>query len=164
MNRSSRVTIAAWQIRRTGGFSLLEVVLVSVIIAIVAAMAVPRYGRAAGRYQVDLAARRVKADLQQAQVYARTTSASCTVLFSVAANKYQLANVSALDGTTGNYTVTLAAEPYKARLVSANFNSAAQVVFNGWGLPDNGGTVVVAVGTQQRTIAVDAQTGQVSIQ
>jgi len=164
MNRSSRVTITAWRTPRNGGFSLLEVVLVSAIIAIVAAMAVPRYGRAAGRYQVDLAARRVKADLQQAQVYARTTSAPCTVIFSVGVNKYELANVSTLDRTAGSYTVTLAAEPYKARLVSANFNSASQVVFNGWGLPDNGGTVVVAVGTQQRTITVDSQTGQVSIQ
>jgi len=164
MNRSGRAAAGLRRIGSSHGFSLLEIVLVSAIIAIVAAMAVPRYGRAAGRYQADLVARRVKADLQQARMYARTTCGSCTVIFSVAANNYQLVNVATLDNTSGNYTVALAADPYKARLVSASFNSTAQVVFNGWGLPDNGGTVVVAVGTQQRTIAVDGQTGQVSIQ
>lgn len=155
MDRSGRVTI--------GGFSLLEIVLVSAIIAIVAAMAMPRYGRAAARYQVDLVARRVKTDLQQAQLYAKTTCAPCTVTFSVAANSYQLVNVSTLDRTPGSYTVALAAEPYKARLVSVSL-TGAQVVFNGWGLPDNGGAIVVAVGTQQRTVTLDGQTGQISIQ
>jgi len=155
MNRSSRAT--------TGGFSLLELVLVSAIIAIVAAMAMPRYGCAAARYQVDLVSRRVKADLQQAQLYAKTTCAPCTVAFSVAANSYQLVNVSTLDRTSGSYTVALAAEPYKARLVSVSF-TGAQVVFSGWGLPDNGGAIVVAVGTQQRTVTLDGQTGQISIQ
>lgn len=155
MNRSGRVTI--------GGFSLLEVILVSAIIAIVAAMAVPRYGRAAARYQVDLVARRVQADLQQAQLYAKTTCAPCTITFSVAANSYQLVNVSTLDRTSGSYTVALAAEPYNARLVSVSF-TGAQVIFNGWGLPDNGGAIVVAVGTQQRTVTLDSQTGQISIQ
>jgi hypothetical protein len=41
---------------------------------------------------------------------------------------------------------------------------ATQVVFNGWGLPDKAGTVVVAVDSEQRTITLNAQTGQVSIQ
>jgi type II secretion system protein H len=156
MIRSARV--------HRGGFTLLELVLVSAIIVIFAAVAMPRYGRAAARYQIDLAARRVAADLAQAQSYARTTGASQTVVFSVAANRYQLMNALPLDGVSGPYTVDLAAEPYRARLVSANFNGAAQAVFNGWGLPDSGGSVVVAVGLQQQTVTVDDETGQISVQ
>jgi type II secretion system protein H len=146
------------------GFSLLELVLVSAIIAVFAAIAVPRYGRASTRYQVDLAARRVAADLRQAQSYAKTTGASQTVTFSVAAGRYQLMNVRPLDGVSGAYTVDLTGEPYTARLVSANFNGLARVVFNGWGLPDSGGSVTVAVGLQQQTVLVDGETGQIGVQ
>lgn len=145
------------------GFTLLELVLVAGIIAITAAIAIPRYGRAAGRHRVDLAARRVVADLRQAQLYARTTSASCTVAFTPLANTYQLTNVPSLDGA-GTYTVDLAARPYEAKIVSASFNGAAQVVFSGWGLPNQAGTVVVAVGSEQKTVTLNGQTGQVTIQ
>lgn len=146
------------------GFSLLELVLVTAILAIVSAIAIPRYGCAATRYQVDLAARRVAADLRQAQAHAKTTGASCTIVFSVATGSYCLMNVPSLDRSPGDYTVDLMAEPYRASLVSASFNTTSQVVFNGWGLPDNAGSVIVAVGTQQRTVTVDVQTGHISIQ
>jgi type II secretion system protein H len=146
------------------GFSLLELVLVTAILAIVSAIAIPRYGCAATRYQVDLAARRVAADLRQAQAHAKTTGASCTVVFSIPTGSYCLVNVPSLDRSSGDYAVDLTAEPYRARLVSANFNTADQVVFNGWGLPDNSGSVIVAVGSEQRMVTVDGQTGQVNIQ
>ena len=59
----------------SGGFSLLEVVLVVAIIAVLAAIAAPRYGRAAGRYRADVAARRIVADLEYARLSARTAGA-----------------------------------------------------------------------------------------
>ncbi len=153
-----------FEISRGSGFSLLELVLVAAIIAIVAAVAIPRYGRASGRYKADLAARRVAADLRQAQLYARMISASCTIAFTPATSTYQVMNTPSLDGTGGTYTVTLTARPYEARIVSVNFGGATQVVFSGWGLPSKAGTVVIAAGSEQRTISVDGQTGRVTIQ
>ncbi len=146
------------------GVSLLELMLVLAIIATFAAMAAPRYGRASARYRLDLAARRVAADLRLAQAHAKVASSSRTVSFSAATEQYQLLNVPAPDGASGSYTVVLSAEPYRADLVSADFNGAAQIVFNGWGLPGTGGTVVVAASGQQKTITVAGDTGQVSIQ
>lgn len=147
------------------GFTLLEVVLVTGIIATCAAIAIPRYGRAAGRHRADLAAGRVAADLRQAQVYAYVSSASRTVTFTVASSQYQIVDSTPLDGTTGTYTVNLTAPPYKAKIVSVAFkDSGPSVIFNGWGLPDSGGTVVVSVGSEQRTITLDATTGYTSIQ
>ena len=146
------------------GFTLLELVLVAGIIAVTAAIAIPRYGRAATRHKADLAARRVAADLRHAQLYARTTSASCTVAFTPSTNTYQLMNAPSLDGVGGVYTVDLTAPPYEARIVSANFGGVTQVVFSAWGLPNKAGTAVVAVGSEQRTITVNGQTGQVTIQ
>ena len=84
--------------------------------------------------------------------------------FLTATERYQLLGVPSPDGQSGDYTVVLSAEPYNADLTSANFNGSSQVVFNGWGLPTNGGTVVVSTGSQQRTIVVDGATGKVSLQ
>jgi type II secretion system protein H len=152
------------EMTRNRGFTLLEILLVVVIAAVFAAVAAPRYGQASGRYRADLAARRIVSDLRLAQSCAKAASASRTVSFAPATEQYQLLNVPAPDGAAGDYTVILSAEPYRANLVSASFNTSTQVVFNGWGLPNNGGTIVVAVGSQQRTVAVDAGTGRVSIQ
>jgi len=150
---------------RHGGVSLLELMLVLAIIATFAAMAAPRYGRAAARYRLDLAARRVTADLRLARAHAKVASSSRTVSFSAATEQYQLLNVPALDGASGTYTVLLSAEPYRAELAAVNLViGASQITFSGWGLPDTGGTVVLSAGGQQKTVTVAADTGQVSIQ
>lgn len=145
-------------------FSLLEVLLVLAIIAIAAVLAAPRFSRAGARYRADLAARRVAADLRLAQSQAKAASAARTVSFAPATEQYQLVGVSPLDGAAGDYTVILSAEPYTADLASANFNGSPQVIFSGWGLPNYGGTVVISVSGQQRTVTVDGATGRVSIQ
>ncbi len=145
------------------GFSLLELLLVLGIMVTFAGMAIPRYSDAVFRHQADLAARRVATDLRQAQSYAKTTSAACTVSFSVNSEQYQLLNVPSLDGGPGGYTVNLSIDPYNAKLTSADFDGAIQVVFNGWGMPDSGGTVVIGLGSEQRTVTVDGDTGEVTI-
>ena len=146
-----------------GGLSLLEVLLVLAILAVFTALAAPRYGRATGRYRADLAARRVLADLRLAQSCAKAASSSRTVSFTTATNQYQLLNIPAPDGVSGDYTVALSAEPYRASLTSVSF-TGAKVTFTGWGLPDQAGTVVLAVGGEQRTVAVDSVTGRICLQ
>jgi prepilin-type N-terminal cleavage/methylation domain-containing protein len=146
------------------GFTLMEVLLVVAIVAVFAGLAAPRYSRASGRYRADLVARRVVADLRLAQSCAKAASTSRTVSFSTATQQYQLLGVPAPDGKGGDYTVLLSSAPYLAELVNVDFNKTSQVVFSGWGLPDNGGTVTVAAGGQQRTIVVDGSTGSISIQ
>jgi len=146
------------------GFTLLEVVLVMAITTVFASIALPLYSRAAFRHQADLAARRVATDLRQAQAYARTASTSCQVTFYATTETYELNGVASLDGAPGNYQVTLTDDPYEAKIVSADFGGSAQIIFNGWGMPNSGGSAVVSVGSEQRTIAVDSATGQVTIE
>ncbi|UCD48762.1 MAG: GspH/FimT family pseudopilin [Phycisphaerales bacterium] len=148
---------------RTTGFSLLELLLVLGILVTFAGLAIPRYGNAVFRHQADVAARRVAADLRQAQSYAKLASTACTVSFSVDTEQYQLANVPSFDGQPGDYIVDLSADPYNAKLISADFGGATQMVFDGWGLPNSAGTVVIEVGSEQRTIAVDGETGEARI-
>lgn len=146
------------------GLCLIEVVLVVAIMAIFSAIAAPRYGRATGRYHLDLAARRVAADLRLAQSAARAASSSRTVVFTAATDQYQLQSVTSPDGKTGDYTIALSTDPYRADLTEADFNGVSQVVFSGWGLPDCGGVVTLSVGSQQKTITVDGETGHIGIQ
>jgi prepilin-type N-terminal cleavage/methylation domain-containing protein len=145
------------------GFSLIELLLVLGIMVTFAGMAIPRYSDAVFRHQADLAARRVVTDLRQAQSYAKTASAACTVSFSVNSEQYELTNVPSFDGQPGDYIMDLRADPYNAKLTSADFDGATQVVFDGWGMPDSGGTVVIGLGSEQRTITVDGETGEVTI-
>jgi prepilin-type N-terminal cleavage/methylation domain-containing protein len=148
------------------GFSLIEITVVLLVLAILGAIAFPRYSLALARYHVAVASQRIAADLALAQTIGKTTSAGQAVSFSVTNNNYQLTGYSGFLGAAAqaNYTVSLASSPYNATLVSANFNSTTQVTFNRFGQPDNGGTVVVQVGAYQKTITVDGNTGKVTVQ
>lgn len=145
---------------------MIDLVLVVAIISVLGAIAVPRYLAAPSRYCAAAAGQRIVADLMLAQMVAKTSSAGQAVSFNVASNNYQLTGYAGPLGgpVQSNYTISLAADPYKATLVSANFNTTAQVTFDRFGQPDNGGTVVVQCGSLQKTITVDANTGKVTVQ
>lgn len=145
-----------------GAFTLIELVLVIATVAILSAIAVPRYASALARYRVDLAAKRVAADLALARSHARTNSASQLIDFSTPANGYTLTGVPSPDGGAGGYVVRLGDEPYKASLGEFAFGGpvATAVWFDRFGTPDGSGTVVVSSGGYQKTVVLDAVTGK----
>ena len=147
-----------------GGFSLLELVLVIAIIATVAAIAVPRYGGAVARYRIEAAARRIVEDLALARASARSKSAGVTVTFDVATNQYQLSGVAALNDPLSDAKLNLSDPPYHARLVSAVLGGDNAVIFDGFGTPDSGGTIVIAGGAVTKTIVLDADSGAATAQ
>ena len=146
------------------GFSLLEVVLVLAIIATLAAIATPRYAASLARYRADLAARRIVADLALARSSAKASSSSRRVKFFVNGDRYGLSDLQPLDGDGSYYDVYLSERPYEADITSVDFGTDDQIIFDGWGLPDSGGTVILSVGSEQRTVVVDAETGKATIQ
>lgn len=150
--------------RRWRGFSLLEIILVLAIIVTLAAIAVPRYGASLTRYRADLSARRIRADIEQAQLSAKAASTSINIEFFVGDDKYEIPGLPSLNGSSGSYIVELSARPYAAALVSAVFGGDAELIFNGWGMPDSSGTVILTVGSEQRTVTVDGETGKATIQ
>ena len=146
------------------GFSLIELVLVVSITGILAAIALPRMAGATARHRVEATARRITADLALAQRNAVTTGSSQTVTFDVSADSYTLNGMQHLDHASLQYEVRLAAEPYRATLLSVNLGGDAQIVFDLYGVPDSGGSIIVQVGSSEKTILVGADLGKAVVQ
>lgn len=145
-------------------FTLMEIVLCLAILIVLAAIALPRFGLSAVRYQADLAAQRIVTDLELAQQAAKSCGTSKTIEFYPDDDQYQIDGVTLLSGNQGSYRVTLNHEPYYTDLASVTFGSGTTLVFNGWGLPDAGGSIVLTTGTETRTLHVDSETGTIEIE
>ncbi len=140
--------------------------MVALILAILAAAAVPKYADALSRFRVDAAARRIAADLATAQARARAASSSLSIVFTLPpqGSRYQIIGMKDPDRPAATYTVNLADSPYLATLSSASFGGDATLVYSGYGIPDSGGTIIVYCGQYARTIAIDATTGIAALQ
>lgn len=146
------------------GMSLFELVLVVAIVATLAAVAAPRFSSADRRYRADAAARRIVADLDYVARTARARSAPHAVSFSLTAHTY-VSSAPPLDvGPDEPYTVRLDVPPYRARLVGVDFEGNTELTFSGYGRPEQGGEISVAVGDIVRSIRVDVATGEVVIE
>jgi len=145
-------------------FTFIEVCMVAVILAIVALIALPRYASAENRRRSSVAAQRIAADLGMARARARSLSSSQTVSFSPASGQYQIVGMADPDRPARSYVVNLGAAPYAASLVSVDLGGDATIIFDGYGSPDSGGTIVVRVGSSSKTIVVDPITGVAAVQ
>lgn len=157
------VPVRDWQPPFLRGFSLIELIVIMIILSLMASVAVPRVANTLARRRVEFAAARIVSDLRLAQREARVASQGRTVSFDTSTNAYTLLAVADLDHPT-EYVVRLADPPYEVKLVSANLGDDAQIKFDGYGVPDTGGTVVISARTNRITITVDAASGRASTQ
>ena len=141
-------------------FSLVELVLILAIIATLAMIAAPRYANAMAHYRAELAARRIVADLAHARAQAKASSQSWTVSFNPPANSYIIFDDTVLGNATTVTTVVLSEPPYHASITAAVFGADSDVVFDGYGASDGGGTVNVHSGGFQRQVVLDGDTGK----
>ena len=160
MTQQRKIQLRSCSLR---GFSLAEVACVLVIIGILSAIAVPRFSNSIALQHVDAAARRVQADLSLARRHAKIATTSQTVSFDTVTNSYRLVGMTDPDHSSVEYKIPLSEKPYSATIASADFGGDAEIIFDGWGAPDSGGSVVVQVGSHQKTIEVDPDTGQASV-
>lgn len=137
--------------------------MVVAIIAIVSAVAVPRLSAALARQGLDAAVRRIGTDMAYARRRAQTTSAGVTVTFDAAASTYALVGIADMDDPAAAYTVDLSTSPYGVQLLTADFGGDATIVFDGFGVPDTGGLIVIGIGSEVRTLSVDAATGMTTL-
>ena len=133
------------------------------IIAVVSAIAVPRYAEALSRYRADAAARRVVHDLDYARRRARARSEGVTVQIDTAAGTLTINGAGSLDDTGKTWTTDLSRSPYHVKQMSTDFVDG-QVTFDGYGTPDAGGVVKLMVGDETRQVVLDADTGKAAVQ
>lgn len=147
-------------------FSLVEIVLVLAIMAVLAAIAAPRYGASIANYRALLAAHRLASDVTLARSAARAASASRSVVLDVNGGSYSIPGLAALDGRGSGYAVKLADAPYSAAIKSVVFtnpSATTTLTFDGFGVPDGGATIVVGSGNWTRTVLVDAASGAATV-
>jgi len=135
-------------------FTLVELVVVMAILGIVAAIAAPRFGASMARRRLDNCEHRIIADFEMARRLARSRSSSVTMQFNPVSNSYDIFALNNLDTGAVNYGVELANPPYNAIVQSALFNTNATVIFDGYGIPDSPGAVIVGVAGIGRIIAL----------
>lgn len=149
---------------RRAAFTLIELTMVLVLVAVIAAIAMPRYGNSLARYRVEQAAKRLQADLILARQLAIRGSQSHRVGFVTGSpSSYFLAGVPDPDRPASTYGVDLSSEPYSTTFGTINVGGDDRLIFDGFGIPDTTAAIMLIVGSERRRVVVDA-TGEVGIE
>ncbi|MBY0313306.1 MAG: prepilin-type N-terminal cleavage/methylation domain-containing protein [Phycisphaerales bacterium] len=156
----------AWRTRAfvSSGFTLVELVVVLAIIALGSSIALFRFSSSATRYRLELAAARLKQDLELIQMRAMSSGAARTIRFDRPGSTYVLVGEPGLKARSADYTIALAEEPYRVTMSSVVVGDGRSVlVFDGWGQPTEDLSVTLNAGELRRVITVDRSGGTVVV-
>jgi prepilin-type N-terminal cleavage/methylation domain-containing protein len=154
------------------GFTVIELVIVVVILAIAALTAVPMMSSAASM-QIRSAANMISADLEYAKSMAISRGQDFSVVFDESTDSYriedQVGTVIQHPVKKGfTYVVDFRNDSRLSKVDISNVGfgaaSESRIKFDCLGSPDNGGTVSLQAGTTTTTITVEPVTGYISIQ
>ena len=153
----------------SGGFTMVEIIMVVVILAIAAMMAIPMFS-SAGSIQVGSAANMLAADLEYAKSTAITEGQDFSVIFDPSGESYRIENrygvvIKHPVNKGFDYIVDFQDNGSldKVDMVSADFSGSSSVTFDYLGSCDNGGTVNLQADGVSITVSVEPVTGFISI-
>ena len=151
------------------GFTLMQLIILTVILGILSVVAVPIITDTLGSTRIHTAAQRIVSDIQEAQSLANASHDSVWVVFDVVNDEYSLyrgTSVSERDiqkhPLTGDDWIISFKDPvYKGvDITSASFGASPELLFDSWGDAVSGGTVVL---NNTLTIQVTELTGKTEI-
>jgi prepilin-type N-terminal cleavage/methylation domain-containing protein len=155
--------------RMSGGFTLIEIIIVVVILAIAAMTAIPLMS-SGGSVQIRSASNLIAADLEYARSMAISRGQNFSVVFDKDTESYriedQYSNVIPHPVKKGfNYIINFQNDSRlnKVDITNVNFNATERVQFDCLGSPDNGGTISLSANGPTATITVESVTGFISI-
>lgn len=162
------------RLRRSGAYTLIEVLLVVAILGITSAVIVPSM-LTAGEMGVQAAARVIVADLLYAQNEAIAQQASHSVVFDNANNSYQVLDQNGnaltaewISGQANNYVVDFDEDRrfQGVTITAVNFGATNGVTFDSLGSPTagGGGSVTIQFDRQSFRINVADFTGRVTVE
>ena len=125
------------------GFTLIEMVFVVTTIALVAAIALPRFAGASDRHRLLAAGERVAAEVAMLREHARASSGTSTLRFG--RNGYTWNSLAGGEAGLSGRT-DLSVEPYSVtfRLVEAGGDDT--IIFDGYGLGDSSLKLILGTG------------------
>lgn len=157
------------------GFTLAEILLIVVILAIAAMMAIP-FASSGTSTQLKSAATIISSDLEYAKSMAISRGKRYSVVFNTGAESYQIEDANGVishpvrKGST--YTVNFAADSRLSRvdISSVDFDTTPTVSFDYLGSPFNGndnplnsGAITLNAGGSTMTVNVEPVTGYITI-
>lgn len=153
----------------SSGFTLIEIIIVVVILAIAAMTAIPLMS-SGGSVQLRSGANMISADLEYAKSMAISRGQNFSVIFDKNAESYRIEdqynNVIPHPVKKGfNYVISFQNDSRlnKVDITNVNFNATQRVQFDCLGSPDNGGTISLDAGGTTATITVEPVTGFISV-
>lgn len=144
----------------TTGFTLIEVTLVVAIIAVMAAMALPRMAAATDRRRADLIARKVAADLTWVQAAARARCTTATLTVDATGKSYTMAGMTDASRVVSGLTVTFNDAPFSGKVTPAS----TVVSFNSSGIPSASVTLTCTSGSASRNVVLTRPSGAITVQ
>lgn len=157
-----------FQRRDRNAFSYAEVVISSLIMGIIASIAVPKYLDSVDRYRLEMSGKRLTDDLAYVQRIARQTGSIATISLSATTHSYQIAQAKSLDRPSQVYDVSLSGTPYRSSIerlaltsdTTSNLTSTT-ITFDRFGSADRSITIGLKSGKYRRSYSIDARSGRV---
>jgi len=151
-----------------GAFTVIEILIVVVILAIAAMTALPMLSSAAS-VQLRSAANMIAADLEYARSLSVSRGRNFTVVFDTAAESYEIqdefgATIPHPVKKGFDYVIDLQGEGLeRVDITNVDFAASSDVMFDYLGSPDDGGTVTVQGGNTTAIISVEPITGYITV-
>lgn len=145
------------------GFTMIEMVIAVLVVAIITSVAVPRGIDSHRRHQLQAAAHHLALDLRYAASHAGAKSQPQTVTFTPASQQYEINGLADPNRPSLPFVVDLTRQ-YGVQFDSVLFNGATPEVisFDGYGRPTDTGLITLSRGAYQISILLDAN-GEIGV-